>query len=68
MLGRCRNPNNRSFRNYGGRGISVCGRWSKFQNFISPLLYVFLSIYDTQINRQANPFPAKTVLVDKQRI
>jgi hypothetical protein len=27
MIQRCHNPNNRGYRLYGARGISVCGRW-----------------------------------------
>lgn len=33
MLQRCRNPNHKQFKNYGGRGISVCGEWSSFASF-----------------------------------
>jgi hypothetical protein len=29
MITRCINPNNRRFKDYGGRGISVCDRWKK---------------------------------------
>lgn len=35
MLSRCRNPNVPAYRNYGGRGISVCLRWMQFVNFLS---------------------------------
>lgn len=27
MRDRCSNPNNKSYRNYGGRGIKVCNKW-----------------------------------------
>lgn len=33
MHERCRNPNRTEYVRYGGRGISVCDRWSKFENF-----------------------------------
>lgn len=38
---RCDNPNNKHYKNYGGRGIGVCDRWkehgSGFENFISDM-------------------------------
>lgn len=35
MRDRCTNPRSRSFRNYGGRGITVCGRWlDSFKAFL----------------------------------
>jgi len=37
MLGRCRNPNHYSYKNYGARGISVCDRWSYFENFYADM-------------------------------
>lgn len=33
MLDRCRNPNNPSYINYGGRGITVCQDWIDFIKF-----------------------------------
>jgi len=34
MVQRCNNPNSRNYKNYGGRGITVCKRWLKFENFL----------------------------------
>lgn len=33
MLNRCRNPKDKAFKNYGGRGIYVCESWCVFENF-----------------------------------
>ena len=33
MIQRCYNPNATGFDEYGGRGIKVCERWHKFENF-----------------------------------
>jgi len=32
---RCNNPRNKGYKNYGGRGISVCDRWDDFTVFLS---------------------------------
>jgi len=34
MKSRCLNFNNQDFRHYGGRGITICREWLKFENFI----------------------------------
>jgi hypothetical protein len=33
MLDRCRNPRNKKYACYGGRGITVCDRWLVFDDF-----------------------------------
>lgn len=40
IISRCQNPNISGYANYGGRGITVCERWSGkngFQNFFSDM-------------------------------
>jgi len=37
MRARCRYKNHISYSRYGGRGISVCDRWEKFENFFSDM-------------------------------
>jgi hypothetical protein len=37
MLRRCDNPKNISYKNYGERGIKVCKRWRKFENFLADM-------------------------------
>jgi hypothetical protein len=37
MRARCRNPNRRVFRLYGGRGITVCERWDDYAAFIEDM-------------------------------
>ncbi len=37
MRTRCKNQNDARFPRYGGRGISVCDRWRKFENFIADM-------------------------------
>ena len=37
MLQRCMNPRRRNFLDYGGRGITVCDRWLKFENFLADM-------------------------------
>lgn len=37
MLQRCKTKTCKGYKNYGGRGICVCDRWLKFQNFHSDM-------------------------------
>ena len=37
MMHRCENPKRQFFYRYGGRGIGVCERWRKFENFYADM-------------------------------
>ena len=37
MISRCNNPSNKKYKGWGGRGISVCDRWLKLENFIEDM-------------------------------
>jgi len=37
MVGRCRNEGYAHYDRYGGRGIKVCDRWDKFENFYADM-------------------------------
>lgn len=37
MIQRCNNHADKSYERYGGRGIEVCTRWLKFENFLKDM-------------------------------
>jgi hypothetical protein len=53
MITRCSNPNIERYKDYGGRGITVCERWLKFENFYEdmwPTWQEGLSIERKEVN------------------
>ena len=37
MNGRCSNPNDKEYKDYGGLGITFAERWDKFENFLEDM-------------------------------
>ncbi len=37
MKNRCSSPTATHYNRYGGRGIRVCDRWNKFENFLADM-------------------------------
>ena len=37
MLSRCNNPDDKDYKNYGGRGVRVCDRWHYLENFVEDI-------------------------------
>jgi hypothetical protein len=37
MFQRCKNPNNKYYKDYGERGITICERWYDFRNFFEDM-------------------------------
>jgi hypothetical protein len=34
---RCLNPKDKDYPNYGGRGVTICERWLRFENFLKDM-------------------------------
>lgn len=52
MKQRCLNPKNKDFKYYGGRGITICKKWLKYENFVSDM--GLRPSQDHQIDRKNN--------------
>lgn len=37
MIARCHREGSKHYRRYGGRGITVCKRWHKYENFVKDM-------------------------------
>lgn len=58
MLNRCRNPNVPMYRRYGGRGIRVCKKWLRFENFFRDMGEPPLGLSLGRINNDGNYEPS----------
>jgi hypothetical protein len=57
MIQRCTNINNNRYNIYGGRGIKVCDRWRKFENFLEDMGERLLGTSIDRINVNGNYEP-----------
>ena len=54
MLQRCTNPNHKAYKNYGGRGITVCEEWVDVANFVAWAESTYPNIEDATLDRINN--------------
>ena len=54
MIRRCTNPNYHEYHYHGGRGISVCERWRKFENFLEDMGKVPKGLQIDRIDNNGN--------------
>lgn len=43
MKARCTNPNVKQYKDWGGRGITVCHRWLSFENYLADVEPMYLA-------------------------
>ncbi len=65
LLQRCHNSNDPGYKNYGGRGISVCQRWRKFENFLADMGERSAGLMIDRINNDGNYSPGNCRWTDK---
>jgi hypothetical protein len=57
IIQRCNNPNNKDYKNYGGRGVIVCKRWTKFENFLEDVKEIPQGLTLDRIDNNGNYEP-----------
>ena len=59
MIDRCINKNNKRYKDYGGRGISVCEEWHDINNFLADMYPTFIEgLSIDRINTHGNYEPS----------
>jgi len=57
MKQRCLDSNHKQYKDYGGRGIKVCDRWLKFENFLKDVGEISPELTLDRINNNGNYEP-----------
>lgn len=58
LRSRCNNPNIPQYKDWGGRGITVCERWDSFENFLTDMGEVPENLTIERINNDGNYEPS----------
>ena len=67
ILGRCYDPANPAYHNYGGRGITVCKRWLDVRNFVADLNPAYVpGLEIDRIDNDGNYEPSNVGFVTRQ--
>ena len=67
LIQRCENPNHKSYKNYGGRGISVCERWHKFENFYEDMSECPQGLTIERVNNDGNYEPSNCIWATRKK-
>lgn len=66
MRQRCTNPRTPAFEYYGGRGIEICKRWNKFENFLADMGPRPAGLSIERKNNSGNYEPSNCIWADKK--
>jgi len=65
MIQRCTNENDAGYKNYGGRGIRVCERWRKFENFLHDMGEAPEGLFIERVKNDLGYCPENCVWADR---